>query len=152
MHTTHATAETVRNPTRALAEFAASAAVPGDLLGMVEECVLDLARAGAVGTSDALAGRYGLLTGHSNQPHSERLTKGPAASLAIAGLPDVNIAVPVPTGGPSTPLGRKRLKQEFLSLTLGGTARCVNSHGSWQVIGKRRTPKHAIRFSLPLAR
>lgn len=197
---------------------------------------LDFARAGVVGASDALAGRYGLLTGHSNQPHPERLTerlgdewvarltgikpypscrlthgavdaaltlrdrvpaaeranavleialsptafgivgepvslklaphnivdgqfsvyfqvacawldgrvdwqsyerlgdprvetmarrihvraeeclKGPAASLAIAGLPDVSIDVPIPTGEPSTPLGRERLKQKFLSL------------------------------------
>lgn len=42
--------------------------------------------------------------------------KGPAARLRVVGLPGVQVDVPVPAGEPSTPLGRARLTQKYLSL------------------------------------
>ncbi|RYY92967.1 MAG: MmgE/PrpD family protein [Comamonadaceae bacterium] len=42
--------------------------------------------------------------------------KGPGARLEVVGQPDGSINVPVPSGEPSTPLGRTRLRQKYLSL------------------------------------
>lgn len=42
--------------------------------------------------------------------------RGAAARLRVEGRPDLAIDVPLPSGEPSTPLGRPRIKRKFMSL------------------------------------